>query len=272
MNEAARILDQLVRLAARASAVVREAYVGEIHVEYKNPGDPVTDVDRRVNELLVQALMRDFPGVPIVAEESDPATFAARAQADAFFVDPIDGTREFIAKNGEFCVMLGLARAGRASLGVIDCPATGRVIAGDAASGSFELASDGSRRALRASIPTGAMTVAVSRSRFGDRTREALAKLGEVAPWPLGSAGIKTMLVCTGEAHAYLHLGRAGCLWDACAGDAIAQGAGAVLTSAKGIAIDYRDGPLDLSDGVIVAEAGVHADILVRLSAVSPSR
>jgi 3'(2'), 5'-bisphosphate nucleotidase len=265
VSDDARILDVLEGLAARASAVVLQAYAGDIRAEYKSPGDPVTEVDRRVNELLVQALMRDFPGVPIVAEESDAATFAGRAQGDAFFVDPIDGTREFIDKNGEFCVMIGLARGGRAALGVIDCPATGRVIAGSATAGSFERAKDGSRAALRASVPTGAMTVAVSRSRFGARTREALAKLGEVVPRAVGSAGIKTMLVCTGEAHAYVHLGRAGCLWDACAGDAIAQGAGAVLTSGKGAPIDYRDGPIELTDGVIVAEAGVHASILARL-------
>jgi len=83
---------------------------------------------------------------------------------------------------------------------------------------------------------------------------------------PTGSAGLKAALVCAGEADAYIHLESAGMLWDSCPGDAIAQGAGAVLSSGEGSPIDYRGGELKLSKGVVVAGAAVHGGLVSRLS------
>ena len=113
--------------AKEAAALVMGVYVAPFDVEFKVADDPVTRADRESNALLCARLTAAFPGVPIVAEESDPATYAGFAAAEAaWFVDPLDGTREFVAKNGEFAVMLGLAQAGRATVGVvIAAPATG---------------------------------------------------------------------------------------------------------------------------------------------------
>jgi 3'(2'), 5'-bisphosphate nucleotidase len=267
VKEDAHALEAMIRIASSAAALVREAYAGEVLAEYKGPDDPVTRVDRAANELIVQALDRAFPGVPIVAEESDPRTFAGRTQAsEVFFVDPLDGTREFLAKNGEFAVMIGLARNGAAVLGVIDCPAVGRVFGGGGAVPSFEIAPDGSRRALVARTPGDRLRVLVSRSRFGEKTRAALAKLGEVEIIPTGSAGLKTALVCAGDADAYVHLEQAGMLWDSCPGDAIAKGSGVTVSSGDGALIDYREGDLQLSRGVVVAATGVHSSLVSRLS------
>src|SRR6188474_536750 len=114
----------MVRIANAAAQVVMEVYAQPFSVDYKGPHDPVTEADRRANTLIVEQLTRDFPGVPIVAEESEPQTFAEFRKSDrVFFVDPVDGTREFIDRNGEFVVMIGLVEGARALAAVIDAPA-----------------------------------------------------------------------------------------------------------------------------------------------------
>lgn len=120
------LLDVLSEIAREAAALINAVYAKPFEVEYKSPRDPVTLADRQANELICQRLARAFPGVPVVAEESDPASFAGYRTAErAFFVDPLDGTREFVKRNGEFVVMIGLLEAGRPVAGVILAPATG---------------------------------------------------------------------------------------------------------------------------------------------------
>lgn len=266
MNGDRETLERMIAIAKTASDFVKERYGGDVRAEYKSADDPVTAVDRGANELIVRALARDFPGVCVVAEESDPSTFDARKLAsEAFFVDPIDGTRDFLAKNGEFAVMIGLARAGEAALGVIDCPALGRVFAGGRDVASFEAREGAARRALSPGSSGAVKRVAVSRSRFGERSRRMIESLGATAV-PTGSAGLKIALVCAGEVDAYVHLERAGSLWDACPGDAIAKGCGVRVTTGQGGAFDYRRGDLDLTSGLLVAPTAVHAGLVTRAS------
>ena len=109
-------LTLLLRIAAEAARVVMEVYAQPFSVDYKGPQDPVTAADRRANALICERLEQEFPGVPIVAEESDPSTFDDFRKSDrVFFVDPVDGTREFVDRNGEFAVMIGLLEGSRPS-------------------------------------------------------------------------------------------------------------------------------------------------------------
>jgi 3'(2'), 5'-bisphosphate nucleotidase len=124
-------LDVLVRIAAEAAAVVAEVYEQPFEVEYKGPRDPVTIADRRANALIVERLEREFPGTPIVAEESEPESFAGfRDAPTVFFVDPVDGTNEFVEKNPEFVVMIGLLEGRTVTHGVIHAPMLGTAWAG----------------------------------------------------------------------------------------------------------------------------------------------
>jgi 3'(2'), 5'-bisphosphate nucleotidase len=253
--EPAAVLEELLRIAAEAAEIVLRGYAGEIRAEYKAKDDPVTAVDREANARICDRLERAFPGVPIVAEESDPSTFGARAGArECFFVDPLDGTREFIARNGEFAVMIGLAVAGRATLGAVHAPAWGRVFAGGEGIAAFEQAPDGSRRRIapsRVTAPAHARAL-VSRSRASAETLALLARLGVTVVEKMGGAGVKAMAVACGEADAYVHLGPAGKLWDACAPEAIVLAAGARYGDALGRPVDYALGPLDLAAGALV--------------------
>lgn len=253
MTDRRRALEEMTRVARAAARLVLERYAGELRVEYKGQDDPVTALDRAANALVCEELARAFPGVPVVAEESDPSSWAARAGPEAFFVDPVDGTRELILRNGEFSVMIGLAEGGRATAGVVAWPTEARTFVGADGEGAHELATDGSRRALRVVEPRSpAEAIAVvSRSHPDPATAELLARSGFGRVVPLGSAGLKVVRVATGEAHAYVHLAGGGKLWDACGPEAILAAAGGALTDRHGRPLDYR-GPLAL-DGVIAA-------------------
>lgn len=261
-------LDELLRIASLASDVVREAYTKDFRVEYKDGDDPVTEVDKAANELLCRELERAFPGVPIVAEESEASTFdARRLGGSCFFVDPIDGTRDFIKKNGEFAVMIGLAVDGRATLGVVDCPAWGAAFAGGPSIASFSV-ERGVRTKLvpRATSQLGEAIALVSRSR-GDETRARLESMGIGSIVLRGGAGVKGIGVSRGEADLYLQTRRAGKLWDGCAPEAIARGVGVRFTDPEGAEIDYRREALDLDKGVLCASPALHDAVLRALAA-----
>ena len=116
-------------LAKQAGAIIIEVSQSDFSVSYKNPSDPVTEADKRANAIIVEGLQSHFPQDLIVAEESPPPTHLS-STGRVWYVDPLDGTKEFINKNGEYSVMIGLAINGRAKLGVVYQPSAGILYAG----------------------------------------------------------------------------------------------------------------------------------------------
>ena len=261
---------EIALAAAREAAEgILRVYAAPFDVEYKAKDDPVTVADKQANALLCERLARAFPGVPLVAEESDPAAYAGFGGAEAaWFIDPLDGTREFVAKNGEFAVMVGLAERGRATVGVIVAPAWDRAFVGVVGEGAWEVDGDGRQRAIhvssRASL-AGANFV-ISRSRSPDRIGAWIASLGAAPPRPHGSSGLKGVLVATGEADVYLQPGRAGMRWDACATEALVRAAGGELTEVGGAALDYRNGEIENARGMVASNGRVHREVIAALA------
>jgi 3'(2'), 5'-bisphosphate nucleotidase len=263
------VLEKLLAAAARAAEVVMRVYSeSDVGVELKGPNDPVTRADKEANALLLEQLKRDFPGVPIVAEESDPSTFEGFGSApSALFVDPVDGTREFIAKNGEFAVMLGFTEGGVATVGVVDCPALGEVYGGVVGAGAFRITS-GAREPIHVSNATdlSQCRCAVSRFHRSASIDAKLAALGLRELVPTGGAGIKGVRVASGAIEVYAHPSRGPVkLWDACAPDAIVRAAGGIYTDGHGRAFDYR-GPLAQNEGTLAANPILHAEALRRFA------
>src|SRR5258706_3725736 len=134
----------MMPIAREASAIVARVYATDFEVDFKGPADPVTQADREANALICARLAEVFGPLPVVAEESDESEFAGWVGAPrVFFVDPLDGTLEFVAKNGDFVVMIGLAEEGRAVAGVVTAPALGTAWAGAVGVGAFEIAPAG---------------------------------------------------------------------------------------------------------------------------------
>jgi 3'(2'), 5'-bisphosphate nucleotidase len=255
----------LLRIAGEAARVVMDVYARPFAVDFKGPQDPVTEADRLANALICEQLAREFPGVPIVAEESDPATFSDfRAHDRVFFVDPVDGTREFVDRNGEFAVMIGLVEGARAIAAVIDAPARGDIFAGWVGQGAFRI-SGGQQTPIRVSdvadVTQGRLVG--SRSHRTPQLERALARLNPREVLVMGSAGLKGTLVAAAEVEAYVAPGYAGKRWDACATDALVSAAGGKLTDTHGDPIDYRAPSLSNDRGLIASNGRVH-DALIR--------
>lgn len=265
-------LDLMVAAAQEASRLILEVYAGDFAVEYKSPRDPVTKADRLANEAICRRLAQAFPGVPIVAEESEPETFAAyRTSERVFFVDPLDGTREFIAKNGEFVVMIGFVQGDRATHGVVLAPSQDQLWTGELGQGSFRINRNGNKTPV---VPNQRQElvgsrVVVSRSHLSPALEVALksARVGELIS--LGSAGLKSVSVVEGTADAYASLGGAGKRWDVCGPDAVVHAAGGVFTDAFGERFDYRNADLTNLCGIAAANPAVHGQLVQRLRAAS---
>ncbi|WP_438018220.1 3'(2'),5'-bisphosphate nucleotidase CysQ [Sorangium sp. So ce315] len=261
-----RELDEIVRIARAAAAIVMDVYATPFTVEMKGPGDPVTRADRDANALICSALEAAFPGEAILAEESVPAAdeLAARfRQERVFFVDPLDGTREFADRNGEFAVMIGLSVRGRAALGVVVMPTTGEALAARVGEGdggfAFLEARDGSRRPLRVSsvsAPADAALI-VSRSHRPKELEPLIARLGITRVVPCGSVGVKIARIATAEVDLYIHGGGGAKLWDSCAPEAVLRGAGGRFTDLSGAPIDYAGPGLKLGRGIIASNGAL---------------
>lgn len=273
-RERAHVLDVLLEAAREAAVVVMRVYgEADVGMELKGPNDPVTRADREANALLLDRLARALPGLPIVAEESDPSTFSAFESAPAsLFVDPVDGTREFIAKNGEFCVMIGYAEAGVAMAGVVLCPVLGKTYTGLVGPGGGAHVIDHATM-TKAPIHVSPLAdlsrarCAVSRFHRSKSVDAKLAALGVQELVPTGSAGVKGIRVASAELDLYAHPSRGAIkLWDVCAPEAIVVAAGGVFTDGTGRRFDYR-GPLAQGAGMLAGNPVLHAAAVERLLA-----
>jgi 3'(2'), 5'-bisphosphate nucleotidase len=262
---AQRAAEVALAAAREASEIVLGIYAAPFTVQYKGKDDPVTRADHESNALLCDRLSRAFPGMPIVAEESDPATYAGFAGAEAvWFVDPVDGTREFVNKNGEFAVMIGLAERGRATVGVITAPAWGRAFVGIVGEGAWEVSADETRKPIHVSSrdTLEGASVVVSRSRTQPQLAALTSTMGGRAPVALGSSGLKAVLVATGDHDVYLQPGRAGMRWDACASEALVRAAGGELTEVGGAAIDYANPDIVNHNGLLATNGLLHQRVI----------
>ena len=262
------LLDALVRIAAEAATLVRGVFESPFTVDYKGPADPVTEADRRANDLICTRLANEFPGVPIVAEESEVESFEHfRDSTDIFFVDPVDGTNEFIERHPQFVVMIGLVQGNVATHGVIHAPMLGVVWAGTVGAGAFSLTDGGAREPIHVTGvgELGATRLVSSRSHRSPRLEKALESLGVREFVPMGSAGLKGAEVARGGVDGYVAPFYGGKRWDACAADALVVAAGGRVTDAWGERLDYRAPSLSNDRGIVASNGRVHDALLERL-------
>lgn len=247
-----------LQTAQAAAEQVLQIYGRDFTVHDKGQGDPITEADRRSNDFIIARLRAEFPNDSICDEEGplEAASAAAARGGRCWFVDPLDGTREFVRRSGEFCTMIGLAVAGRPVLGVVCAPVWRRTFVGIVEQDAYELDAAGSRRPLRVTSTddNGARPTRLVLSR-PHRNAEVLAAASALEIHDLrecGSVGLKMMLVASGEVDLYLHTGPGPSLWDGCAPEAIVVAAGGVVTDVAGAALRYDTAHLPLDRGIVV--------------------
>lgn len=269
----AETLEKMLAIARDASALVARVYATHFDIQYKGPADPVTNANRAANTLVCERLRAAFgDAAVIVAEESDPTTYATwTTRQYAFFVDPLDGTAEFVRRNGEFVVMIGLAADGVAVAGVMVAPVLGVSWMGGVGIGAWEIDSQGRKQAIHVSSEKRleCSSLVISRSHATTELERAVAVLAPARVVRKGSAGLKGAGVARGESDVFLQPGAAGKRWDACAPEAIIRAAGGLCTDALGNAIDYRGPRLDNDRGLLMSNEHLHEVVLQRLATLS---
>lgn len=266
-RELDRRLHTVRDLTRQAGAVILNYYKMAVTVEWKAAGDPVTAADKAANDLIVDHLHKTFAGEAVLAEESTD-DLARLGQQVVWMVDPLDGTKEFIGRNGEFAVMIGLVIDGRPVLGAVMQPAANRLYSGALGLGAW-LSENGHERPISVSaIASFAdMRMVASRSHFEQSVDRLRQRLGIARLLRSGSVGLKCGLIAVGQCEIYLHPSSHARLWDSCAPAALLVAAGGMMTNIHGAALLYTSKDLRHRDGLVASNGRAHERLIEMIAA-----
>lgn len=224
-----RILNGVIAVARDAGARILQIYNRNFDITVKDDRSPLTEADVAAHDAIVSGLKRLTPELPILSEESASIPFTERSRWRRYWlVDPLDGTREFIKRNGEFTVNIALIDEHRPVIGVIYVPVSGVTYSAVTGQGACKQAMDSQPVAIHsAAWSGGAVRVAGSRSHRGDTLDAMLARIGDYEIISMGSS-LKSCLVAEGAAHIYPRFGPTS-EWDTAAAQCIVEEAGGRL-------------------------------------------
>jgi 3'(2'), 5'-bisphosphate nucleotidase len=236
---AGRLMEALTAVVARASAATLKTHFSQVERRTKDDQSPVTAADELSEATILEGLARLLPGVPVISEESIERA-PKISGASVVIVDPLDGTKEFLAGRDEFTVNVGIVTHGVPVAGIIAAPAQGLLWRGVVGAGAerlrLDLKSDapsaGGAQAIRTRPAATPLTVATSRSHLDPRTEGFLARFAPVTQYPCGSS-VKFCQVAQGAADLYPRLAPTR-EWDIAAGCAILAAAGGQVTDPEG--------------------------------------
>ena len=237
-RSASDLLEQVMPVARAAGRAIMEVYGTDHAVNSKADQSPVTEADVRAEAIILAALRRLTPEIPIVAEEAVAAGEVPAVSDKFWLVDPLDGTKEFISRNGEFTVNIALVHQGAPVMGVVFAPALNRLFAGAQVVGAFLEDATGRRRIHCRSAPPEGLTVVASRSHGDAAALDAFLAGRKVASLVNSGSSLKLCLVAAGEADLYPRLGRT-MEWDIAAGHAVLLAAGGRVTDISGRILAY---------------------------------
>jgi 3'(2'), 5'-bisphosphate nucleotidase len=239
------LLDVLTLLAERAGKIVLKHYVAlETEVRTKDDASPVTDADEETEDFLLQALATLTPDIPVVSEEAASANGlpvgAPGGEGGRFWlVDPLDGTKEFLSRNGEFTVNVALVEGGRPIAGVVHAPALAMTWAGAAlGSARFSQTDQPAMGIASRAIPPEGATVVASRRHGDNADLERFLAGYKVAAVKNAGSSLKFCLLASGQADLYPRFGRT-MEWDTAAGHAVLLAAGGRVETAAGEPLRY---------------------------------
>ncbi|MGD8339490.1 MAG: 3'(2'),5'-bisphosphate nucleotidase CysQ [Gammaproteobacteria bacterium] len=241
MDDRRELLEAVCGIATAAGDAIMEIYEREFSVELKDDRSPLTEADRAAHRIIVDRLGRLPLELPVLSEESGQDAFRNRLEWNRFWlVDPLDGTKEFIKRNGEFTVNIALIDRHAPVLGVVGAPALGSTYSGIAGVGAWKTNGDGPVRIEVRRPAAEPLRVVGSRSHASPELATFLEQIGPHEIKPMGSS-LKICLVAEGEADLYPRLGPTS-EWDTAA-------AHAVLISAGGSMMDLTGEPLAYNAG-----------------------
>ena len=262
-------LERAVRAVLAGGRAVMGRYAEDPKVQSGQWGGPVTEADRASHRAILEVLGGLSPPDRIVSEEDGDENSPGReitGEHRLWLVDPLDGTREFLARNGEFSIMVGLAVGRKAMVGAVYQPVPDRLFLGVVGMGAWVVenpASWGSVLALEVPDGKSAGPIRVVRSRsHGDQRLERLTELPGGIQWVVsGSVGIKCAMIALGEADLYVHPVPYLKEWDTCAPEAILAGAGGTVTDCLGKSLDYGKADPHQPGGIFASQPEVWGQV-----------
>lgn len=232
-------LETVKRIAREAGDAVMEVYGTDFSVVEKEDHSPLTEADRRSNEVIVASLKALTPGIPIISEEIRAMPYEVRKDwEECWVVDPLDGTKEFVKRNGEFTINIALVRAGRPVLGVVFQPVGDHLYWATEEGGAWKSSEGRPAEPLRGGEHYSgktSVTVVASRSHLTDEVRNFVAALeqeGKAITYLSAGSSLKFCLVAEGTADVYPRFGPT-MEWDTAAAHAVAAAAGRRVVDAK---------------------------------------
>jgi 3'(2'), 5'-bisphosphate nucleotidase len=234
----------MARIAVAAGALILRHYAAGVEAREKADHSPVTAADEEAEVLILARLAEIAPQVPVIAEEMAAHGQFAQIGTHFFLVDPLDGTKEFLSRNGEFTVNIAEISNGVPVRGVVYAPALGRLFLGETPGGAFEIALEkgtpafAKARPIRVRLPPKDGAIAVASRSHRDAATEAYLAQHGVRDFISAGSSLKFCLVAAGEADIYPRLGRT-MEWDTAAGHAVLRAAGGRVTGIDGAPFLY---------------------------------
>jgi 3'(2'), 5'-bisphosphate nucleotidase len=234
------LLADLTALARQAGDAILAVYESDdFHIESKQDSSPLTAADLAAHRVLVEGLRRLTPQIPVLSEESSDIPWATRqGWSRHWLVDPLDGTKEFIKRNGEFTVNIALIEGGEPTLGVVYQPTTGITWTGARGLGAARAQGQGAAHPIQARAAASPLVVSVSRSHPEPALEALLAQIGPHERRALGSS-LKLCLIAEGAVDLYPRLGPTS-EWDTAAAQAVLEAAGGVMLQPDGQPMRYN--------------------------------
>ena len=240
----ATILPSVIEIAVEAGKRILVVYASDFDVETKTDGSPLTRADMASHEHIVAQLAILDPSIPILSEESKDIEYGQRKNWRKFWlVDPLDGTKEFVKRNGEFTVNIALIEDGKPVLGVVYVPVTGVTYAAAKGVGATHIDAEGLTRQIAVTDYRGGKAIVVgSRSHAGPKLQEFVRRLeaeeGSVSNKSMGSS-LKLCLVAEGKADIYPRFGPTS-EWDTAAAQCVVEVAGGKVVDMQGNMLGYN--------------------------------
>jgi 3'(2'), 5'-bisphosphate nucleotidase len=245
------LLDVAIRAALAAGQEIMRVYAEPFEVVQKSDHTPVTEADLASERVIVRMLSEAFPNIPIVSEETAPEDGFKPPAARFWVVDPLDGTKEFVAKNGEFCVCIGLVEDGIPVMGVVHGPARRVTYAAAGPGTAIRIADGGAAEPIGARQPAPEGVVVIhSRSHENSRRLAEYFDGRSILKRDLCGSALKFGVLAAGEADFYPRFGTT-MEWDTAAGQAILEAAGGCVLDLDGERLRY--GKSDLKNSGFLA-------------------
>ncbi len=239
MNNPLVLIDSVVELAEQAGKAILEVYRRDFDVEHKDDSSPLTEADMAAHRCIVAGLEKFSPRWPVLSEESASIPWSQRQQWPCYWlVDPLDGTREFVKRNGEFTVNIALIENHQPVLGVVHAPVLDTSWYALRAGNAFVRDESGSASITVCSPAPAPLRVAASRSHLDPRTAAVLHRIGESEPIALGSS-MKFCRLAEGRLDFYPRFGPTS-EWDTAAAQCVLEAAGGAVIGLDGQPLRYN--------------------------------